>query len=181
MFEQEEKKAAWYVVKVHNGFEKPVRAGIEQMIDIMNLGDRIFEILIPTEKRIYIKDGKRVEKEEHMYPGYVLVRMVMDDQTRHAIDSVEHVSQFLGGSRSFPESLSDEEIDSIRKRMDSGIVQHQTDHKVGDTVKVTDGPFSDLDGKISEIDQGKGQVTVLVPMFGRETPIKLDMFQIRSI
>ena len=180
MGERQENAAAWYVVRVHTGFEQPVKFGIEQAIQALHLEDRIFEVIIPTEKQVRIKGNKRVEKEERIYPGYILVNMVIDDQTWYAINNIEHVSGFLG-SRSHAESLSQEEVDAIRERMHSDTVQHQMDYKVGDSVKITEGPFADLDGKIGEIDANKGQITVLIPMFGRETPIKLDIFQVRSV
>ncbi len=180
MTEEQHKEPAWYVVKVHSGFEQPVKSSIEQTIEALDLQDRIFDIIIPIEKRVRIKGGKRIEKDERIYPGYILVHMVIDDQTWYAINNIEYVSGFLG-SRSHAESLSQEEVDTIKERMRGDVVQHQTEYSVGDVVKIIEGPFADLDGKISEIDPNRGQATVLIPMFGRETPIKLDIFQIRSI
>ena len=180
MVEDQKKDAAWYVVKAHMGFEQPVKAGIEQAIEVLGLQDRIFEIVIPTEKRVHIKGGKRVEKEDRIYPGYILVHMVIDDQTWYAINNIEHVSGFLG-SRSHAEKLSQEEVDTIKQRMHGDTVRHQMEYKVGDAVKIIEGPFADLDGKIGDIDADKEQVTVLIPMFGRETPVKLDIFQVRNV
>ena len=170
----------WYVVKVHSGFERAVKFSIEQASRSLDLGDRILEILIPVEKQVRIKGGKRVEKEERIYPGYILVHMVIDDSTWYAINNIEHVSGFLG-SRSYAESISDEEVDAIRKRMQGDSAKTQIDCAVGDMVRITEGPFADMDGKISDIDSERGQVVVLVPMFGRETPVKLDLFQVRSV
>lgn len=177
---QKEKKAAWYVVKVHSGFEQVVKMSIMQTIESLGLEDKIFEIIIPTEKQLRIKGGRRTEKEERMYPGYILVHMIIDDQTWYAINNIEYSSGFLG-SRTHAESLSQEEVDTIKEKMKGDSVRHETDLKVGDAVKIIDGPFSDLDGKISEVDIDKGQAIVLIPMFGRETPVKLDLFQIRSV
>ena len=177
---QEEKKAAWYVVKVHSGFEQVVKMSIMQTIESLGLQDKIFEIIIPTEKQLRIKGGRRTEKEERIYPGYILVHMIIDDQTWYAINNIEYSSGFLG-SRTHAESLSQEEVDAIKERMSGGSVRHETDLKVGDSVKIVDGPFSELDGKIGEVDIDKGQAVVLIPMFGRETPVKLDLFQIRSV
>ena len=177
---QEEKRPKWYVVKVHSGFEQVVRMSIMQTIESLGLEDKIFEVVIPTEKQVRIKGGRRTEKEERIYPGYILVYMIIDDQTWYAINNIEYSSGFLG-SRTHAESLSQEEVDVIKERMRGDTVRHETDLAVGDAVKITDGPFSDLDGKISEVDVDKGQVTVLIPMFGRETPVKLDLFQIRSV
>ena len=178
--EEEKNTPAWYVVRVHTGFEQPVKFGIEQAVQALHLEEKIFEVIIPTEKQVRIKGGRRVEKEERIYPGYILVNMVIDDQTWYAINNIEHVSGFLG-SRSHAESLSQDEVDLIKERMHGSAVQHQMDYKIGDSVKITEGPFADLDGKIGEIDANKGQITVLIPMFGRETPIKLDIFQVRSV
>lgn len=180
MKEGNKKEAVWYVVKVHSGFEEAVKSSIAQVVELMDLQEKVREILIPTEKQVRVKGGKRTEKQERIYPGYILVRMVMEEQTWYAINNIEHVSGFLG-SRSHAESLSDEEVDAIKARMLSDKVRHETDLKVGDAIKIVDGPFADLDGKVGEVDVDKGQVTVLVPMFGRETPVKLDLFQIRSV
>ena len=177
---QEEKQAAWYVVKVHSGFEQVVKMSIIQTIESLGIQDKIFEVLIPTEKQLRIKGGRRTEKEERIYPGYILVHMMMDDQTWYAINNIEYSSGFLG-SRTHAESLSQEEVDAIKERMSGDSVRHETDLKVGNAVKIIDGPFSDLDGKIGEMDVDKGQAVVLIPMFGRETPVKLDLFQIRSV
>lgn len=177
---QEEKQPKWYVVKVHSGFEQVVKMSIMQTIESLGLEDKIFEVVIPTEKQVRIKGGRRTEKEERIYPGYILVYMVIDDQTWYAINNIEYSSGFLG-SRTHAESLSKEEVDVIKERMRGDTVRHETDLKVGDAVKIIDGPFSDLDGKVSEVDVDKGQATVLIPMFGRETPVKLDLFQIRSV
>ena len=180
MTTQSTEKSKWYVVKVHSGFERAVKFSIEQAARSLNLEDRIFEVLIPIEKQVRIKGGKRVEKEERIFPGYILVLMVIDDDTWYAINNIEHVSGFLG-SRSYAESISDEEVESIRQRIQGSSSRPQVDFTIGDIVRITEGPFADTDGKINEIDSMKGQVVVLVPMFGRETPVKLDLFQIRSV
>ena len=180
MNEGNKKEPVWYVVKVHSGFEEAVKSGISQVVELMNLQEKIREILIPTEKQVHIKGGKRQEKQERIYPGYILVHMIMEEQTWYAINNIEHVSGFLG-SRSHAESLSQEEVDAIKERMRSDRVRHETDLKIGDSIKIIDGPFADLDGKIGEVDIDKGQVVVLIPMFGRETPVKLDLFQVRSV
>ena len=178
--EEEKKELAWYVVKAHSGFEKAVKDSIFQAAESLSLQDDIKEVIIPTEKQVRIKSGKRQEKEERIYPGYILVRMVLNDQAWYAINNVEHVSGFLG-SRSHAESLSEEEVTAIKARMRGDSVHHESDIKVGDAVRIAEGPFSDLDGKVGDIDVDKGQATVLIPMFGRETPVKIDLFQLRSV
>ena len=180
MEEQQEEQAQWYVVKVHSGFEQSVKSGIEQATSSLGLSDRIFEVIVPTEKQVRVKKGKRTEKEERIYPGYIIVHMIIDDQTWYAVNNVEHVSGFLG-SRQYAESLSQEEVDAIKRQMSGDVVHHETDFKVGDVVRIVDGPFADLDGRIGEVYADKGQAMVFVSMFGRETPVKLDIFQIRSL
>ena len=180
MNEEEKTEPKWYVIKAHSGFEQVVKNSILQAADSADMKELIKEVVVPTEKQVRIKSGRRTEKEERIYPGYILVNMILNDQVWYAINNIEYVSGFLG-SRSHPESLSQEEVDVIKKRMYSDTVQHETDIAVGDTVKVIDGPFSDLDGKVKELDVDKGQITVLIPMFGRETPVKLDLFQVRSM
>lgn len=177
---EEENKAKWYVVKVHSGFEKAVVFSINQAKKTLSLEDKILDIIIPVEKQIRIKFGKRQEKENRIFPGFILVNMIMNDQTWYAINNIEHVSGFLG-SRSYAESLSESEVQEIKDRMSENIVKHDVDIKVGRSVKVIEGPFSDLSGKVEELDLEKGQATVLVRMFGRDTPVKLDLFQIRTI
>lgn len=175
---EEEKK--WYVVKVHSGFEQAVKFSIEQAIESLGLQDVIFEIVIPVEKRIRIKGGKKVEKEDKIFPGFILVNMMITDKSWYTINNIEHVSGFLG-SRSYAESVSEEEINEIKARMQNDNIRHETDLNVGDAVKIIEGPFEDLDGKIAEIDPNKGQIVVMIKMFGRETPVKLDLFQVRTI
>ena len=176
----EKAEPSWYVLKVHSGFEKPVKFGILQAVESLGLQEKVFEVVIPLEKQVHIKKGKRVEKEERIYPGHILVHMILTDETWYAINNIEYVSGFLG-SRTHPESLSQAEVDAIKERMYSDAVSHDTEHKVGDSVRITEGPFADLDGRVGEIDVSKGQAVVLIPMFGRETPVKLDLFQIRGI
>lgn len=178
--DEQQEQARWYVVKVHSGFEQVVKNGIEQAIQSLGVGDRIFEVIIPTEKQVRVKGGKRTEKEERIYPGYIIVHMIIDDQTWYAVNNIEHVTGFLG-SRSYAESLAQEEVDSIKKQMSGDVVHHKTDLEVGSMVRIVDGPFADLDGRVGEVHEDKGQVTVYVSMFGRETPVKIDMFQIRSL
>lgn len=176
----EVKKEEWYAIRVHSGFEQVVSRSIAQVVESLNLKDKIFDVIVPVEKRIKIRGGKKVEKEEKLFPGFVLVKIVLDNQTWYVINNIEHVTGFVG-SRTQAESLSEEEVKTIFERMKADSVKHDIEFNVGDFVKVTDGPFSDLDGKVSELDANKGQVTVLIPMFGRETPIKLDLYQIRRI
>lgn len=177
---EEEKEAKWYAVKVHTVFDNVVKAAILQLRESLSLEDKILEVLIPVEKQVRIKNGKRQEKEERLFPGHILVHMVMCDETWNGINNIERVSGFLGPQGS-AEPIPAEEIEGIKKRMESGAVQHDIEFRVGDVVRIVDGPFKRIEGRISEIDSGKRQVLVLVPMFGRDTPIRLDIFQIRNI
>lgn len=175
---QTEKK--WYVIKVHSGFENPVVASINQAKESLGLDNKIFDVIIPLEKQIRLKDGKRIEKNERMFPGSILVSMILDDTTWYAINNIEHVSGFLG-SRSQAESLTEEEVDDIKKRMDSDIVRHEVDIKPGTSVKIIEGPFESQNGVVQQVDAEKGQATVVVSMLGRKIAIDLELFQIREI
>ena len=179
MIENQEKK--WYGVKVHTGFENHVSDAIKQAVQSRKLTDQIFKVLVPVEKEVRIKNGKRVEKEVKVFPGHILVQMILSDQTLYAINNIDYVSGFLG-SRSKPEPLADEEVEEIYNRIRStDSVTPKLDIKVGSPVRITEGPFENLDGRVSEVDSERSEVTVLVPMFGRDTPVKLDVFQIKVL
>ena len=142
--------------------------------------DKIFNVIVPKEKKIKIKDGKRKVVEEKIYPGYVLVEMVVTDDSWYVVRNTPNVTGFVGaGTTPVPVSL--EEITNLKEKMGVETPQYNIDVEVGDAVKITDGPFKDFDGKVSEIDQERGKVKVLVNMFGRDTPVELDSLQIKKI
>ena len=142
--------------------------------------DRIFNVIVPTEKKIKIKNGKRRVVEEKIYPGYVLVEMVVTDDSWYVARNTPRVTGFVG-SGTTPIPVAEEEIKEIQRRMGIEEPKYKIDVAVGDAVKITDGPFKDFDGKVSDVDEGKGKIKVLVSMFGRETPVELDFLQIRKL
>ncbi len=170
----------WYVLHTYSGYEDAVARNLKQRIESLDMQDKIFNVLVPKEKKIRIKNGKRRVVEEKIYPGYVLVEMFVTDDSWYVVRNTPRVTGFVG-SGTTPTPVSVEEIKELQKRM--GVVEpkYKVDVSVGDPVKITDGPFKDFDGKVSEIDEERGKVKVLVSMFGRETPVELDFLQIKKI
>ena len=170
----------WYAIHTYAGYENAVARNLRQRIDSLNLTDKIFNVLVPTEKKIKVKGGKRVEEEEKVYPGYILVEMIVTDETWFYVRNTPRVTGFVG-SGVHPVPLTQAEIDILVGRMDSKTVKHTIDLAIDDAVRISDGPFKDLDGKVSEVDDDRGKVKVLVSMFGRETPVELDFLQVKKI
>lgn len=170
----------WYAIHTYAGYENAVARNLKQRIDSLNMNDRIFDVIVPIEKKIKVKGGKRIEEEEKIYPGYVLVDMIVTDDSWYVVRNTPRVTGFVG-SGVFPVPLSKEEVDNIFSRMNAGTVKHNSGLSVDDAVVITDGPFKDLEGKVSEVDNDRGKVKVLVLMFGRETSVELDMLQIRPL
>ena len=168
------------MLHTHSGYEDTVARNLKQRIESLGMQDRIFNVIVPTEKKIKIKNGKRRVVEEKIYPGYVLVEMIVTDDSWYVARNTPRVTGFVGsGTTPIPVAL--EEITEIQRRMGIEEPKYKIDVAVGDAVKITDGPFKDFDGKVSDVDEGKGKVKVLVSMFGRETPVELDFLQIRKI
>ena len=170
----------WYAVHTYSGYEDAVARNLRQRIETMGMEDKIFTVLVPTEKKIRIKNGKRRVVEEKIYPGYVLVEMIVTDDSWYVVRNTPRVTGFVG-SGTTPTPLSPEEIAELKKRMGVEQPTFQIEVGPGDVVKITDGPFKDFEGKISEVDEEKGKVKVLVPMFGRNTPVELDSLQIKKL
>lgn len=170
----------WYAIHTYSGYEDAVVRNLKQRIESMGMEDKIFNVLVPKEKKIKIKGGKRQIVEERIYPGYVLVEMIVTDDSWYVVRNTPRVTGFVG-SGTTPIPLSDEEIRELQKRMGVEEPKYKIDISVGDPVKIVDGPFKDFDGKVSEIDEEKGKVKVLVSMFGRETPVELDFLQVKKI
>ncbi|MBP9749387.1 MAG: transcription termination/antitermination factor NusG [Candidatus Pacebacteria bacterium] len=171
---------SWYAIHTYAGYEKAVQRNLKQRIESMGMEDKIFDVVVPTEKKIKIKAGKRVEEEEKIYPGYLLVNMVVDENSWYVVRNTPRVTGFVGSGVD-PVPLEQKEIDILFKRMRSDTVKHKIDLAVDDAVVVVDGPFKELEGKVGEVDEDRGKVKVLVPMFGRETPVELDFLQVRRI
>ena len=171
---------SWYAIHTYAGYENAVARNLKQRIESLGMEDRIFNVLVPTEKKIKIKSGKRVEEEEKIYPGYVLVDMIVTDDSWYVVRNTPRVTGFVG-SGVFPVPLEKKEVDTLFARMNKDEVKHTIDLVKDEMVKITDGPFKDLEGKVSEVDDSRGKVKVLVSMFGRETPVELDFLQVSKI
>ncbi|KKP97444.1 MAG: Transcription antitermination protein nusG [Parcubacteria group bacterium GW2011_GWD2_38_12] len=170
----------WYAVHTYAGYEDAVARNLNQRIESMDMQDKIFNVLVPKEKKIKIKGGKRFVVEEKIYPGYVLVEMLVTDDSWYVVRNTPRVTGFVG-SGTTPTPLSDGEIKELQKRMGVEEPKYKIDFVIGDAVKIADGPFKDMDGKVSEIDTEKGKIKVLVSLFGRDTPVELDFLQVKKI
>ncbi|OHA02521.1 MAG: transcription termination/antitermination protein NusG [Candidatus Sungbacteria bacterium RIFCSPLOWO2_02_FULL_51_17] len=170
----------WYAVHTYSGYEDAVSRNLKQRIESLGMEDKIFSVLVPTEKKIKIKNGKRKVVEEKIYPGYVLVEMIVTDDSWYVVRNTPRVTGFVG-SGTTPTPISAEEIDMLQKRMGVEEPKFKIDVSAGDTVKITDGPFKDFDGKVSEVDEERGKIKVLVSMFGRSTPLELDSLQVKKL
>ena len=170
----------WYVLHTYSGYEDSVAFNLKQRIESMGMEDKIFNVMVPKEKKIKIKDGKRVTVEEKIFPGYVLVEMIVTDDSWYVVRNTPNVTGFVG-SGTIPTPVSDPEIQFLQKRMGVEEPKYKIDVKPSDLVRIMDGPFKDYEGKVAEIDDEKGKVKVLVSIFGRETPLELDFLQIKKI
>ena len=170
----------WYVIHTYSGYEENVKRNLEQRIESMDMEDKIFSVLIPTEKKIKIKNGKRKIVTEKIFPGYVLVEMVVDDNSWYVVRNTPNVTGFIG-SGTTPTPISEKEIKELQKRMGVEEPIFKIDVTVGAPVRINDGPFKGYEGKVSNIDETRGKIKVLVSMFGRETPVELDFLQVKKI
>ncbi len=170
----------WYAIHTYVGYENAVLRNLKQRIESLGMEDKIFDVVVPMEKKIKIKGGKRVEVEEKIYPGYVLVDMIVDDDSWYVVRNTPRVTGFIGAGTQ-PVPLAQEEIDELFKRMEGTETKHTIDFQIGEAVIITDGPFKESEGKVSEVDEARGKVKVLVNMFGRETPVELDFLQLKKI
>lgn len=175
-----EQSRNWYVIHTYSGYEDAVAKNLKQRIESLGMEDKIFNIIVPKEKKIKIKNGKRKVIEEKIYPGYVLVEMVVTDASWYVVRNTPRVTGFIGAGTT-PLPVSKEEVDHLMKRMEVKEPDFKIDVKIGDLVKVNDGPFKGFDGKVSEVDPEKGKVKVFVNMFGRDTPVELDSLQIKKL
>ena len=175
-----ESERSWYVIHTYAGYENAVARNLKQRIESLGMEDKIFNVLVPTEKKIKVKAGKRIEEEEKIYPGYILVDMIVTDDSWFVVRNTPRVTGFVG-SGVYPVPIAKEEVDALFKRMNSGDVKHAINLQPNDRVVISDGPFKELEGVVSEIDEQRGKVKVLVSMFGRETPVELDFLQVKKI
>lgn len=172
---------AWYAILTYSGYEEAVARYLKQRVESLSMEDKIFSILVPKEKKIKIRNGKRKVVEEKIYPGYVLVEMILTEDSWYVVRNTPRVTGFVGPTHSKPTPLSKEEVESLLSRINKDENRINIDLKVGDLVKIIDGPFKDCDGKVAEVDEEKGHIKVLVPVFGRETAIELDSLQVKKI
>ena len=170
----------WYALHTYSGYEDSVVANLKQRIESLSMEDKIFDVLAPKEKKIRIKEGKRQVVEEKIFPGYVKVNMIVTDDSWYVVRNTPNVTGFVG-SGTIPTPVSGDEMDTIRKRMGIQEPKFKVDFIVGDLVRVSDGPFKDYEGKVSEIDEEKGKIKVLVSIFGRETPVEIDSLQVKRL
>ena len=170
----------WYAIHTYSGYEENVSNNLRQRIESMDMQDKIFGIMIPTEKKIKIKNGKRKIITEKIFPGYVLVEMLVTDDSWYVVRNTPNVTGFIGTGNT-PTPIDEAEIKSLLKRMGVEEPQYKIDVQVNDPVKINDGPFKNFEGKVAEVDEERGKVKVLVNMFGRETPVELDFLQIKKI
>jgi len=170
----------WYVLHTYSGYEENVSENLRQRIESMDMQDKIFNVLVPTEKKIKIKNGKRKVVTEKIFPGYVLVEMIVTDDSWYVVRNTPNVTGFVG-SGTTPTPISEEEVKELQRRMDIDQPTMKVDLSVSDPIRIIDGPFKDMEGKIAEVDEVRGKVKVLVSMFGRETPVELDPLQIKKL
>jgi transcriptional antiterminator NusG len=170
----------WYVLHTYSGYEENVKRNLEQRIDSFDMQDKIFGVLVPKEKKIKIKNGKRVSIDEKIFPGYVLVDMMVTDDSWYVVRNTPNVTGFIG-SGTTPTPIDQKEIEVLLKRVNATEAQQKIDVEIGDVVKITDGPFKNFEGKISNVDHERGRIKVMVSMFGRETPVELDALQAKKV
>ena len=170
----------WYVLHTYSGYEDSVAFNLKQRIESMVMQDKIFDCIVPKEKKIKIKDGKRTTVEEKIFPGYVLVDMIVTDDSWYVVRNTPNVTGFVG-SGTIPSPIAEDELNYLKKRMGEGEPKYKIEFALGDLVKITDGPFKDYEGKVGELDEAKGKVKVMVTIFGRETPVELDFLQVKKI
>lgn len=170
----------WYAIHTYSGYEEKVAESIKQRINAVDMADKIFDCIVPKEKQIQIKNGKRKVVDAKIFQGYVLVEMKLTDETWYIVRNTPGVTGFVGADTT-PTPVSEQEMRKIKKRMGVEEPKHQIDFSVGEVVSIVDGPFKGFDGSIAEIDAVKGKIKVMVSMFGRDTPVELDALQVKKV
>jgi transcriptional antiterminator NusG len=177
--EEEGDGRAWYVVHCYSGYENKVRHNLEQRIESMGMKDKIFDVVVPTEEEIEVKEGKRRTVERRVFPGYILVNMILSEESWYVVRNTPGVTGFVGMGNT-PTPLRPEEVAQIIKRMEAEAPRIKVTFKPGERVRIVDGPFNDFRGTVSEIDMERAKVRVMVNFFGRETPVELDFLQVEK-
>lgn len=170
----------WYVIHTYSGYEEQVKEALLSRIETTGMTDKIFDVVIPTEKAVKIKNGKRKTIVEKIFPGYVMVQMIIDDESWYVVRNTPNVTGFVG-SGTTPVPMMEKEVETIFKRMKVEDPTYEVDIEVGNPVIINDGPFKGFEGKVINVDPSKGKVKVLTSMFGRETPVELDFLQIKKV
>jgi len=171
---------SWYVLHTYSGHENKVAITLKERVKSMGLESRIQEVLVPSQDKIVISEGKKRTVKERLFPGYILIKMDLDDETWHVVRSTSGITGFVGAGNK-PNPLPPKEVESIMKFMKMGAPKFEAKFNIGDGVKIIDGPFTDFIGKVDGLDEEKGKVTVLVSVFGRETPVELDFMQVSPL
>lgn len=172
--------AKWYVIHTYSGHEKKVALTLKQRVEALGLLDKVFKVMIPTQEKIVVSEGKKRKVEERIYPGYILVQMVLNDDVWYTVRSTRGVTGFVGTGTN-PAPLAEVEVQTLMKVMTMDTPKFETKFSTGDSVKIVEGPFTDFLGKIDEVNEEQGKVKVLVSVFGRETPVELDFTQVKSL
>lgn len=170
----------WYVIHTYSGYEDNVARNLKHRVETMTMQDKIFNVLVPTEKKIKIKNGKRHTVVEKIFPGYVFVEMIVTDDSWYVVRNTPNVTGFVG-SGTTPTPIAETEMKALTKRMGVDEPKYQIDVMAGSAVKIVDGPFKNMEGKVDQVDEARGKIKVLVNMFGRETPVELDFLQIKKV
>ena len=173
----------WYIVHTYSGQEDRVKKNLDLRIQSLDMQDRIFQVVVPTEEEVVFRDGKRKSEQRKLFPGYILVQMNMDDESWYVVRNTPGVTGFISSEDDYdkrpkPVPLEDSQLDSILKQSEEGPVRIKIGLENGDTVRITEGPFIDFVGAVGDVDESKGKVRVLVSFFGRETPVELDFLQV---
>jgi len=176
-----QKQRAWYAIHTYSGYEDAVTRYLKQRVESLAMSDKIFNVVVPKEVKIKVKNGKRQTVEEKLYPGYVLVEMVLDNDSWYVVRNTPRVTGFVGPNPATPTPLLTSEVEELLSRMGEKEPKFKVDFKLNDAVRITDGPFKGQDGKIGEVDEERGRVKVLVPIFGRDTLVELDSLQVQKI
>ena len=172
--------ARWYVVHTYSGHENKVATTLRQRVESMGIEDKIFDILVPTQEKIEVREGKKVTVHDKIFPGYILIRMELNDETWAAVRQTQGVTSFVGiGNK--PTALPDDEVETILKFTKMEAPMYRASFSIGEAIKIIDGPFADFLGTVDEINEEKGKVKALISIFGRETPVELDFLQVSKI
>jgi transcription termination/antitermination protein NusG len=180
LLENDTPQKFWYAIHTYSGYEHAVERNLKQRIESLEMSEKIFDVVVPTEKKVQIRNGKRIETDEKMLTGYVLVHMIVDEDTWYVVRNTPRVTGFVGAGNT-PVPLSEKEVESIFARMKNDERAHSIEMQEGEMIIVAEGPFKDFEGKITGIDTVRGKLKVNISMFGRETPLELDFVQVRKM